>query len=87
LGRYAPGTPPGTWVRNVFVTGGEPNTKPAPFPGFDFRTTTELTLIEIALLWYVSEQYAAKGSDAKNVVCFDDVVVAPEYVGSMAAVK
>lgn len=81
LGRYAPGTPIGTWVRNVFVTAGEKNTKPAPFPGFDFRTTSELKLSEIGLLWYVSEEYAAKGTATKNVVWFDDVVVATEYVG------
>jgi hypothetical protein len=86
LGRYAPGTPSGTWVRNEFVTGGERNTKPAPFPGFDFRTTDALKVSEIALLWYVSEEYAAKGTATKNVVWFDDVVVATEYVGPRTAV-
>ena len=42
---------------------------------------SELKLSEIGLLWYVSEEYAAKGTATKNVVWFDDVVVATEYVG------
>lgn len=83
MGRFGPGTPPGKWVRNTFVTTGKAGEKLAPFEGFDFRTSAELKLNEIGLLWYVSEEYAAKGQAERNVVWFDDVVVATEYIGPM----
>lgn len=81
VGRYGPGTPVGSWWRNVFVTSGDKNTHPAPFPGFDFRTTSALRVNEVALLWYVSDEYAAKCTATQNRVWFDDVVVATEYIG------
>ncbi|MBL8860943.1 MAG: hypothetical protein JNK02_02945 [Planctomycetes bacterium] len=81
VGRYAPGVPVGTWQRNVFVTSGPRNTRPTPFEGFDFRTDPGLKINEIALHWYVSKEYAALGTSDRNVVDFDDVVVATEYIG------
>jgi len=87
VGHYGPGQPIGTWNRNVHVTSGPKNAKPAPFAGFDFRTVPELKLSEIALHWYVSEEYAAKGASDKNIVWFDDVVVATAYVGPRVQVR
>lgn len=83
VGRYGPGEPVGGWVRNVYRTAGKDVRDPQPFPGFDFRTTEALQLTEIALLWYVSDEYAAKGTAERNRVWFDDVVVATEYIGPM----
>jgi hypothetical protein len=85
VGHYRPGEPLGWWRHNVFVTSGDKGTKPGPFPGFEFRTDPALKLNEIGLQWYVSEEYAAKGTADRNVVLFDDVVVATAYVGPMAA--
>lgn len=87
VGRYGPGVPVGCWRRNVFVTSG-PNCKdPRPFSGFDFRTVPELKVNEVALLWYVSDEYAAKGTAERNRVWFDDVVVATEYIGPKVDAK
>jgi hypothetical protein len=82
-GDYRSGAPQGTWARNVFVTSGRHNHTPQPFPGFDFRSTAELKVNEVALLWYVSEEYAKLGTAERNRVWFDDVVVATEYIGPM----
>ncbi len=84
VGRYGPGRPVGSWNRNVYVTSGPKNAKPSPFPGFDFRTAPELRISEVALLWYVSDEYAAKGTSDRNIAYFDDVVVATSYVGPRA---
>ena len=86
-GDYRAGEPIGTWSRNIYVTSGPNNKKPAPFSGFDFRTDPELKINEIGLLWYVSEEYAAKGTATRNSVYFDDVVVATSYIGPMAPAK
>ncbi len=84
VGRYGPGVPTGSWWRNLFVTSGPHNTDSRPFRGFEFRTSAELKINEIALLWYVSEEYAAKGTAEKNRVYFDDVAVATSYIGPLA---
>lgn len=86
-GHYRPGEPRGAWRRNLWITSGKDMPGPQPFPGFEWRTTTELKLNEVALLWYVSEEYAAKGTATKNSVDFDDVVVATRYIGPMAPAK
>ncbi len=85
VGHYRPGAPTGAWRRNVWLTTTDPKHSPAPFPGFDFRTSKALKINEVALLWYVSEQYAAKGSSTRNRVWFDDVVVATRYIGPQVA--
>lgn len=82
-GHYGPGDPVGSWVRNVYVTSGPNAKKPSPFQGFDFRSDPKLQINEVALLWYVSEEYAAKGTATRNIVYFDDVVVATSYIGPM----
>lgn len=84
VGDYRTGTPVGQWLRNVWITSGPKLQQPVPFPGFDFRTTTQLAVNEVALLWYVSDEYAKLGSAERNRVWFDDVVVATEYIGPMA---
>ena len=85
VGDYRTGTPVGQWLRNLWITSGPKLTKPVPFPGFDFRTTTALRVNEVALLWYVSEDYAKLGTAERNRVWFDDVVVATEYIGPKLA--
>ncbi|MBL8733108.1 MAG: hypothetical protein JNN13_12120 [Planctomycetes bacterium] len=85
IGHYRPGAPLGVWRRNVWLTTTDPKRSPAPFPGFDFRTTQALQINEVALLWYVSEQYAALGPATCNRVWFDDVVVATRYIGPQVA--
>lgn len=83
VGDYRPGAPVGNWVRNVFVTSGPHLANPQPFPGFDFRSDAALAINEVALLWYVSEEYAKLGTAVQNRVWFDDVVVATERIGPM----
>jgi hypothetical protein len=83
VGQYRPGVPVGSWARNVFVTSGPRNTRPQPFPGFVFRTAPEVLPNELGLQWYVSEEYAAKGTAERNRVWFDDIVVATAYIGPM----
>ncbi len=87
VGRYGPGVPVGSWSRNVFVTSGPKNTDPQPFRGFSFRTDATLQVNEVALLWYVSDEYAALGTATQNRVWFDDVVVATEYIGPRVVPK
>lgn len=87
VGHYRPGEPRGAWRRNVWTTSGKDLREPGPFPGFDFRSSDELKLNEIALQWYVSEEYAAKGAATANIVDFDDVVVARSYIGPVAPAK
>lgn len=79
-GWWRPGSPKGTWVRSRFVI---PGPRPRPFEGFDFRTDSAVMINQIALVWYVTEKYAKLGKSLRNIVYFDDVVVARRYIGPM----
>jgi len=68
-----PGFPRGNWVWDSFLP--DPNGK--PFAGFRWRTTEELKFNFLWLLLYITD--APSGHVSK--VCFDDIVVAQEYVG------
>lgn len=80
-GEWKPGIPEGTWSADKFVTTGEFNTDPQPFEGFEFRSDSTVKINEISLQWYVSDEYSAKGEADKNIVYFDDVVAATQYIG------
>ena len=85
IGHWKPGVPVGTWIRDKFVTSGRYNTNPKPFEGFNFRTHPHVTINQIALQWYVSSRVARRGSANRNIVYFDDVVVATEHIGPMVS--
>ena len=80
-GEWKPGTPEGVWRNDKFITAVEENSTARPFEGFNFRSDERVKINEISLQWYVSEKFAEKGSAEKNIVFFDDVVVATEYIG------
>lgn len=81
IGEWKPGTPTGTWRGAQFVTDGEENIDPKPFEGFEFRSDGSVKISEISLQWYVSQEVANRGDADKNIVYFDDVVIATEYIG------
>ncbi len=81
IGHWRHGEPVGTWSRDKFVTSGPFYKNPKPFEGFDFRAVDSVKLNQIALQWYVSEKVAKKSQVDKNIVYFDDVVVATKYIG------
>jgi hypothetical protein len=94
VGDYRPGHPEGTWLRAQFHTGGcefSACTEPAPFEGFDFRSSSEVGFKSIFLdAYYERDTSAAKRdellarglmvSDAQTIL-YDDVVVATERIG------
>ncbi len=80
IGWWKPGSPRGTYQGAHFVSPGD---KPVPFEGFDFRTDPKLLINQVALQWYVSHEYAARGKAERNIVYFDDVVIATKYIGPM----
>lgn len=94
VGDYAPGRPSGTWLRASFHEGGctfSACTPPAPFEGFDFRTSSDVLFKGIFLDAYyergTSEQkrmeLVSRGltvSDEQTIL-YDDVVVATERIG------
>jgi hypothetical protein len=98
VGRYAPGRPAGTWLRATFHEGGcsfSACTPPAPFEGFNFRTSADVLFKEIFLdAYYERESSAAKRmqlqargltvSDEQTIL-YDDVVVATERIGCRRA--
>jgi hypothetical protein len=80
IGWWKPGSPAGTWNRSRFLVPGD---DPKPFEGFNFRTDPTLRINQVALQWYVSHGHAARGAAERNLVYFDDVVVAKDYIGPM----
>ena len=81
VGEWRKGYPMGTWRGEHFISYGEGNLQPAPFEGFDFRTIDTLKINQINLQWYVSEGRANQGAAEKNIVYFDDIVLARKYIG------
>lgn len=92
IGRWAPGTPSGTWKRDRFVAGpGE------PFPGYRWRSDPAVKPNVFWLLYYLEQvfsghdQYRNRTGATMNhevaQVWFDDLVVATAYIGPLAAKK
>ncbi len=84
VGHWRPGFPRGTWMRENFFTSGPFNKNPAPFEGFNWRTDERLKINRSMLQWYVSERAAKRGKSDKNIVYFDNFVIATEYIGPVS---
>lgn len=86
VAHFARGVQRGEWTGMGFdlvEEGGQ------PFEGFRWRTTTDLKLNFVWLLHYVTE-YAGVANEVTapnplNTVWFDDLVVATDYIGPVAA--
>lgn len=85
IGWWKPGSPMGNYRGAHFVTPAPPGTEPIPFEVFDFRSDPAVKINQVLLQWYVTERYARAGTSDRNIVYFDDVVIATEYIGPMAA--
>jgi hypothetical protein len=94
VGDYGPGYPNGTWLRDSFHTGGcsfSACTPPAPFEGFDFRSSADVRLKGIFLDAYYERdttaqrraELEAKGLtvSSEQTIFYDDVVVATVPIG------
>jgi len=85
VGHWKLGSPKGTWMRESFRTFGQWNTDSKPFEGFNWRTDDLLQINKAALQWYLSNNRSwEKMTVEKNIVYFDDLVIATEYIGPMA---
>jgi hypothetical protein len=94
VGEFSPGTPVGTWLRDTFFTEGctfSACTEPAPFEGFEFRSSDDVNFKEVFLdAYYERGTFADKKAaleelgivvDTEAVIDYDDVVVATERIG------
>lgn len=87
-GRWAPGTPRGTWTRDRFVAGDGD-----AFGGYRWRTAGDVKINTFWLLYYMEsvfkgdEQFKHRPGMPYNEnlgrVWFDDVVVAGKYIGPL----
>ncbi len=84
-GEWRPGHPEGTWLRGTFYTSGPYNTDPKPFEGFNFRADSTVKINSVLLEWYLSHEHAQDSPSDQNIVYFDDIVVATEYIGPQAS--
>ncbi len=94
VGDYRPGYPDGTWLRAQFHTGGcefSACTEPAPFEGFDFRSSADVRFKSFILDAYYERDSSARRrmemedrgltvSDSQTIL-YDDVVIATERIG------
>ena len=80
-GEWKKGQPSGTWRGDRYLTSGSENIDPKAFKGFNFRTIDTLKINQVSLQWYVSEEHAIEGAAEKNIVYFDDIVLARKYIG------
>ena len=80
-GEWKQGEPVGTWRGEHFISSGPENIHPVPFEGFNFRTVDSLKINQVSLQWYVSQERANEGAADKNIVYFDDIVLARKYIG------
>lgn len=91
---YRQGNPIGTWLRAQFHTGGcsfSACTAPAPFEGFDFRTSDDVGFKSLFLdAYYERDSSAAKRAvlegrgltvSDEQTIYYDDVVAATERIG------
>lgn len=94
VGAYGPGYPEGTWLRDSFHEGGcdfSACTEPAPFEGFDFRTSADVRFKEMFLDAYYERDTTANRRatmeergltvSGEQTILYDDVVVATERIG------
>jgi hypothetical protein len=91
IGRWAMGTPNGTWKRDRFIAGAGD-----PFPGFQWRSDVKVQMNVFWLLYYMEqvfsgqEQYINRtGAQMNNDVAqvwFDHVVVATQYIGPLVPI-
>ena len=94
VGDYAPGRPEGTWLRAQFHEGGcdySACTPPAPFEGFEFRTSDEVGFKAIHLDAYYERDTTARRTATlegrgltvsdEQTILYDDVVVATTRIG------
>jgi len=79
VSHLGPGFPKGKWVWDSFL----PDSQGEPFEGFRWRQNEELKLNFLWLLLYITK--APPGHVSK--VWFDDIVVAQEYIGSIADIR
>ena len=84
VGHWGPGFPSGSWIRDRFVTSGPWNKDPKPFGGFSWRTDERLLIHRVLLQWYVSDRVARKAKTDRNIVDFDNLVIATQYIGPVA---
>lgn len=98
VGDYREGEPSGTWLRATFHTGGcefSACTVPAPFEGFDFRSSEAVAFKSFVLDAYYERASSADRraqlkeagimpGDAQTVL-YDDVVIASERIGCRVA--
>jgi len=84
VGHWGPDYPTGSWIRDRLVTSGTWNKDPKPFEGFSWRTDKRLQIQRVMLQWYVSDRAAKKGKTDKNIVYFDNLVIATQYIGPIA---
>ncbi len=88
---FGPGHPNGRWQRDKWLI--RDDAKAAGFPGFLWRTDSEIKLNRFWLMHYVTEKafaendaYAAKHPDIPintktATVWFDDIIIARSYIG------
>lgn len=94
VGDYHLGFPNGTWLRDSFHTDGctfSACTPPAPFDGFDFRSSPDVRFKGIFLdAYYERNTTANKRADleaqgltvsSEQTIYYDDVIVATEPIG------
>jgi hypothetical protein len=94
VGEYRPGYPNGTWLRDSFHTNGctySACTAPAPFEGFDFRSSSDVRFKAIFLdAYYERKTTASKRAEleakglsvsSEQTIYYDDVVVATQPIG------
>lgn len=83
-GHWKQGSPNGTWLRGTFYAFDKYNQNPQPFEGFNWRTTDALKINKASLQWYLSNNASwPKMKVDKNMVYFDDLVIATKYIGPM----
>lgn len=94
VGRFAPGEPVGTWLRDRFHPGGcsfSACTPPVPFEGFEFRSEDDVLFKELFLdsyyelgSWERSRDTLVERGETvseSSTILYDDIVVATERIG------
>jgi hypothetical protein len=97
VGSYGPSTPNGTWLRDSFHENGcefSACTEPAPFEGFDFRTSSDVRFKEFFLDAYYERDTTANRRanleerglvvSGEQTIHYNDVVIATERIGCRA---
>jgi len=87
VGHWGPGFPIGSWMRDTFHTSGVWNKDPRPFEGFSWRTDASLQVNKASLQWYLSDRTWKEMTVDKNIVWFDNLVIATQYVGPLQKTK